>query len=72
MQYKIEKSHLKNKEWANIFKSVGHDTELLSKFLKLARKDKKIEAADLDTVAEDISKYAKSHIEFSTSGIKFV
>lgn len=70
--YKIEKKHLKNKEWASIFKAVNNDSDMVSKFIKLARKDKKIEAADLDTVVEDISKHAKSHIEFSTSGIKFV
>lgn len=70
--YKIEKTHLKNKEWANIFKAVGNDTNLVSKFIKLARKDKRIAAGDLDTVVEDISKHVKSHIEFSTSGINFV
>lgn len=70
--YKIEKTHLKNKEWANIFKAVDNNTDMVSKFIKLARKDKKIVAADLDTVVEDISKHVKSHVEFSTSGVKFV
>lgn len=70
--YKIEKKHLKNKEWASIFKAVNNDTDTLSKFIKLARKSKKIEAADLDSLVEDISKHVNSHIELSTSGIKFI
>lgn len=70
--YKIEKKHLKNKEWANIFQSLDNNTNLVSKFIKTARKSKKIEAADLDSVAESISRHVTSHVEFSTSGINFV
>lgn len=70
--YKIEKTHLKNKEWAKIYAALNNDTDLVSKFIKVARKHKKIEAGDLDSVLEDINRHTKSHIEFSTSGINFI
>ena len=65
------KQHLEDKNWAEIFSSLDHDTNLVKFFIRRARKDKKIPANDLDSMLDSISQYTKSHLEVSPSGINY-
>ena len=68
---KVLKQHLDEKNWSNIFSELDNDINLVKSFIRGARKEKKIPANDLDSVLADLSKYTKSHIEITPSGVKF-
>lgn len=68
----LKKNDLKTKNWNNIFSSFDNDTEHIAKYFKLIVKEKNIPIADLDSMLYSISSHVTTHIECSSSGLKFV
>lgn len=66
--FKIHKKTLIDKNWQELFSSLGNDPVHVAQFIKNARKTYKVRANDLDTLLADIGVKMNDYVTMDSSG----
>lgn len=67
-KFKIHKTTLLDNNWKELFACLENDTQRVSHFIKLARKNYKVPANDLDNLLRDIGAKVNEYVALDGSG----
>lgn len=67
-EFKVRRSTLIDNNWQELFHCLGRDTQVISNFLRGARKAYNLPANDLDSILADIGNQVEEYVTVNSSG----